>query len=393
MAEPPSMNESPQITHTATEPQGVIQKNLKTFVLLGVCAFIVIVAMISTNGTKPQKATQAPPPPPIILPDQHGPQQMHDLLGAPTPEPPDGSHAVTQPPAPIEPQPGYGAAQPSQEEQNREKMRQQERDMEFHARFASNMYKMAGAPPQSAAEQPAPTSADMPTKNPSLLDSSQGGGDTGPAEKRAAEVDVNSAVGQPYVVRGGSWIDTVLVNRLDGDATGPVKVMVSYPFWSHDHQHVLIPVGTFFDGESTKIGGSGFGQQRRIAVVFHRMIMPDGWGVDLDKAGALDQIGEMGLKDKVDNHYFQIFGTALALGVIAGAAQGFQGGNNINSSGSQQFTNGAASSVSQSATTILDKFIQIPPKITIREGNRVHVFLRGDLLLPAMENHTIPQNF
>jgi len=46
---------------------------------------------------------------------------------------------------------------------------------------------------------------------------------------------------------------------------------------------------------------------------------------DLDQFQGLDQIGEQGLKDKVNNHYFQIFGTSIASGVVAGASQITQG--------------------------------------------------------------------
>ena len=137
-----------------------------------------------------------------------------------------------------------------------------------------------------------------------------------PTVKRAPEVNVDSAVGQPYVIFEGATLDTVLMNRLDGDAPGPVKVLVSNPFYSHDHQHVLIPDGTVVLGEAKKIGSAGFGQQRRMAVVFHRLIMPDGFSVDLDQFHGLDQIGEEGLKDRVNNHYLQIFGTSIALGSI-----------------------------------------------------------------------------
>ena len=162
-------------------------------------------------------------------------------------------------------------------------------------------------------------------------------------------------MGRPYVIYEGLTLDTVLMNRLDGDAAGAVKVLVSNPVYSHDEQHVLIPEGTIVLGEARKIGSAGFGQQRRLAVVFHRMIMPDGYSVDLDQFHGLDQIGEEGLKDKVNNHYLQIFGTSIALGVISGAAQIAQGGSGYNSSGSQSFVNGAAAGISQQATTVLDK--------------------------------------
>ena len=49
--------------------------------------------------------------------------------------------------------------------------------------------------------------------------------------------------------------------------------------------------------------------------------------------------------------------------------------------------------IAQSATSILDHFIQIPPTITIREGHRVKVYFTQDLLLPAYENHRIAQSF
>jgi CRISPR/Cas system-associated exonuclease Cas4 (RecB family) len=61
-----------------------------------------------------------------------------------------------------------------------------------------------------------------------------------------------------------SVLDTVLMNRLDGDAAGPVKVLVSNPLYSHDHQHVIIPEGTIVLGEAKKIGSAGLGQQRRM---------------------------------------------------------------------------------------------------------------------------------
>ena len=209
--------------------------------------------------------------------------------------------------------------------------------------------------------------------------------------KRPVEANIDSATGQPYLIYEGTFLDTVLMNRLDGDSSGPVKVLVSNPLYSHDHQHVIIPDGTVVLGEARKIGAAGFGQQRRMAVVFHRLIMPDGYSVDLDQFHGLDQIGEEGLKDKVNNHYLQIFGTSIALGIIAGAGEITAGGGTITTSGSQAFTNGAAGGVSQSASTILDRFIQIPPTITIREGHRVKVYFSQDLLIPAYENHTIPR--
>jgi type IV secretion system protein VirB10 len=143
------------------------------------------------------------------------------------------------------------------------------------------------------------------------------------------------------------------MNRLDGDAAGPVKVLVSNPLYSHDHQHVIIPEGTVVLGEAKKIGSAGFGQQRRMAVVFHRLIMPDGYSVDLDQFHGLDQIGEEGLKDKVNNHYFEIFGASIALGLIAGAGEITQGGGTI-----------SISRASHDATLFTDDMTKLCPQLS-----------------------------
>jgi len=42
---------------------------------------------------------------------------------------------------------------------------------------------------------------------------------------------------------------------------------------------------------------------------------------------------------------------------------------------------------------VLDRYIQIPPTITVREGHRVKIYFTQDMLLPAYDNHTIPQSF
>lgn len=130
-----------------------------------------------------------------------------------------------------------------------------------------------------------------------------------------------------------------------------------------------------------------------MALVFHRLIMPDGYSVDLDQFQGLDQSGAGGVKGKVNNHYFKIFGTSIALGVIAGAGQIEEGGGIISTNGTQAFATGASASISESAMSVLDRFIDIPPTITVREGHRVKIYFTQDLLLPAYENHTIPQSF
>jgi type IV secretion system protein VirB10 len=273
-------------------------------------------------------------------------------------------------------------------EGTRDAVAAQERELAYRSRFASNLVLSPALAAPPAGFSPPPAVAPLAGRASRLdapADSGSGrGGAPDAGARRPASVSANRAEGPAYVIFEGTTVDCALVNRLEGDFAGPVKVMVSSPVFSHDRQHILIPEGTLVLGEAAKVETIG---QRRLAVVFHRMIMPDGYSLDLDQFRGLDQVGESGFEDEVNHHYGQIFGSSIALGVLAGAVESSNGDAAIYQTGSQAYRAGVASSLSQSSTQILDRFLNIPPSITIREGHRVKVYFTQDLLLPAYENH------
>ncbi|MGH9710050.1 MAG: TrbI/VirB10 family protein, partial [Candidatus Acidiferrales bacterium] len=85
---------------------------------------------------------------------------------------------------------------------------------------------------------------------------------------------LNTSSGKTYVLFEGTILETVLLNRLDGDFAGPIECLVTNDIYSHDRQHLLIPSGTKVLGEAKRVDTSG---QTRLAVAFHRLIMPDGY--------------------------------------------------------------------------------------------------------------------
>jgi type IV secretion system protein VirB10 len=368
MAEPiinsqSSTSTEPELRQNPHEPMGVLRKNLKPLLYLGVAGLVIAAAVFSSTGKKTpaqQAAAQHEPPQPMVqdntdnnvqdLKNQLATEKQQSTQAGLTPAQasamsaysPTGQQASCVPGQTCpQQQNGYGQAagepQLSPAQQEAQQLAIKERQLAYDSRFASNLV-YAHQADAALQQQGLVTTTSQPT---SSLVASRAAGDPPSATagqtsvKRSAEVNIDSAVGQPYVIYEGTTLDTVLMNRLDGDAVGPVKVLVSNPVYSHDHQHVLIPDGTVVLGEAKKIGSAGFGQQRRMAVAFHRMIMPDGYSVDLDQFHGLDQIGAEGLKDKVNNHYLQIFGASIALGIVSGAAEIEQGGGTITTSGSQ----------------------------------------------------------
>ena len=140
----------------------------------------------------------------------------------------------------------------------------------------------------------------------------------------------------------------------------------------------MIPAGSKVLGETRKVEAFG---QTRLAVVFHRLLMPDGYSVSLDQFKGLNQAGDTGLRDQVNNHYLRIFGASLAIGALGAVAEAGTGGV-LTQSGTDRLREGFGQSTARSSEQILDRFLNVLPTVTIREGHRVKIYLSGDLALP-----------
>jgi len=205
----------------------------------------------------------------------------------------------------------------------------------------------------------------------------------------AAQIGTSpAAAGKNYILFEGTVLESALINRLDGQFSGPIECLSTNDIYSHDRQHLLIPAGSKVLGETKKVDAFG---QTRLAVLFHRLIMPDGYSLSLDQFKGLNQTGDAGLRDQVNNHYLRIFGVSLAIGALGAVAQGGTSGP-LTASGTDVMRQGFAQSTAQSSAQILDKFLNIMPTVTIREGHRVKVYLSGDLALPDYNNHKLPSD-
>ena len=392
---PPSSENATALRDKRVRPEGVVPKQAQGYVVAGLAVLILMAVMFSKNHAKPAvKETASSPLAVSTDMNQRKIQELEQDLSADQRQSQQEQQArsnngmtsavnaqtagATSPAAQLPP--AAGAEPP------RDPVADAEKALAFKARFASNLVSADDGASHSSAEI-TDVGENTAAGSSSLPPQAAAAQIAAAASKRAPEVNVNSAHGQPYVVFEGTTIDTVLVNRLDGEFTGPVKVMVTNPVYSQDRQHVLVPEGTFILGGVQKVAGLG---QKRLAVTFHRLLMPDGYSVDLDQFHGLDQAGSTGLKDKVNNHYVEIFGASIALGVIAGAAEATNTNQGYNESGTEAYKSGIASSLSQSSANVLDRFINIPPTITIREGHRIKVYITQDMLLPAYENHDMP---
>ncbi len=133
-----------------------------------------------------------------------------------------------------------------------------------------------------------------------------------------AGYDFDHYQGQLYRVFEGTVLEGVVTNHIDGGLSGPILVMLTTDYYSHDHQQLLMPQGTRLIGTVQSVGNA---QQRKIFVRFHRAVCPDGFSLEFDKYIGLDPLGTTGLATKVDHGYLMAFGAAAAIGGLGGLAR------------------------------------------------------------------------
>ena len=416
-------NQAVQVQEKAPKPQGLLPKNVQSWLLVGL-AFLMVSIMWLTGGKKPQTPTKstslaALTPPPLevnetkIAEMQNRIQdlQRQQLLAQSALAQQTRSLAGV---AAQDPQPSRDSGTPS-ELRPEDQIQAERKKRAYVSLFASNVALSYRKPPASAtvptteaqlavatpAPDPAQIAQLLREMQPNPISSAQGT----PARNDSAEATkdrkeegrnpaavsagrANAAAGKNYILFEGTILETVLINRLDGGFAGPVECLLSTDVYSNDRQHLLIPAGSKLLGETKKVETFG---QTRLAVAFHRILMPDGYSVSLDQFKGLNQIGDTGLRDQVNNHYLRIFGVSLAVGALGAVGQAGTGGA-LNATGGDLMRQGFAASTAQSASQILDKFLNILPTVTIREGHRVKVYLAGDLALPDYNNHKMPSD-
>jgi type IV secretory pathway VirB10-like protein len=426
------MTQPAEVQEKAPKPQGLLPKNVQSWLLIGL-AFVMVAIMWLTGGKKPltpakAASSAAPVEAPLEVNEtkiaemqnriqdlqrqqlvaQSALAQQTRLLGA---VPPDSQQVQQQ----------SGAGSPS--EQRAEDPIQAERQRRAYVSlFSSNValtYRKAPPAAPTPAPEPEATpamqtlvpagpdspqvaqlvkemqaipSSPMPgASSPVRNDSAESTHDPKEENKNPAAVpagSANAAAGKPYLLFEGTILETVLVNRLDGGFTGPVECLLSTDVYSNDRQHLLIPAGSKLLGETKKVDTFG---QTRLAVVFHRVLMPDGYSVSLDQFKGLNQIGDTGLRDQVNNHYLRIFGVSLAIGALGAIGEAGTSGS-LTASNADLMRQGFAQSTAQSSAQILEKFLNVMPTVTIREGHRVKVYLSGDLALPDYNKHKMPSD-
>jgi type IV secretion system protein TrbI len=380
-----------------TTPRGVLPRQLQTWLMVGLALAILGIILV-TGHTSPLPRTgpmSAPPTPLALSPDkiQAYQRQLADDQARLQRELAATAQA-SQPPRTL----GSGRASGSlsREPAGADPVTDDQRRRDYQSLFADNVaftrrsgdvkvLASADAMPRSAsvtnaALAPPPTlPTPSPMPSPSPIPSSSPTPMSMPTLPTPATATAPASPDTKDRLTEGTVIETVLINRLDGTFAGPVTCLVTTPVYSQDRQRIVIPAGARLLGRALPVQSWG---DSRLAVSFHRLVMPDGRTATLDQFKGLDQIGDTGLKDQVNRHYLQVFGASVAIGALSGLAQAGTTTGFAPSDFENAYRQAAGASLAASAGRVLDRYLNVLPTITIREGYRIKIYLTGDLDIP-----------
>lgn len=183
----------------------------------------------------------------------------------------------------------------------------------------------------------------------------------------------------PYELRAGFVLPAILISGINSDLPGQVIGQVSQDvFDTATGKWTLIPQGSRLVGQYSSDIAYG---QARVLIAWQRIIFPDGKALDIGAMPGADSAGYAGFHDKVNNHYFRLFGSALLMsGVTAGIALS----QPESLYGSRQTARSAMSEalgqqLGHVTAQMIARNMGISPTLEIRPGYRFNVVVTKDL--------------
>lgn len=186
-----------------------------------------------------------------------------------------------------------------------------------------------------------------------------------------------------HIIRTGSVIPATLISGINSDLPGQIIAQVAQDvFDTPTGHHVLIPQGSRLVGEYSSEVQYG---QSRVFAVWQRIIYPDGKALDLGSMPGSTGAGYAGFKDRVNNHYIRIFGSAIMMSAILAGVEMTQNNTDYAQGSNQQRMSDAMSEalgqqLGGVMAEMLQKNMNIAPTLEIRPGYRFNVMLVKDLV-------------
>ncbi|WP_323718130.1 TraB/TrbI/VirB10 family type IV secretion system protein [Paracoccus aminovorans] len=180
----------------------------------------------------------------------------------------------------------------------------------------------------------------------------------------------------PYLLQAGAIIPAALITGIRSDLPGQIVAQVTENVYdSPSGRYLLIPQGTRVIGEYSDAVSFG---QRRVLLVWNRLIFPDGRSLVLERLPGADAQGFAGLEDGVDYHWGDM---AKAAGLSTILAIGTEIGSEDDDPLVRAIREGTGDTIADAGQQIVERQLQVAPTLTIRQGFPLRIVVTKDLIL------------
>lgn len=201
-------------------------------------------------------------------------------------------------------------------------------------------------------------------------------------DRRTLATDRVMAPASPYILQAGAVIPAALITGIRSDLPGQITAQVTQNVYdSPTGALLLIPQGTRIIGEYD--AGVTFGQ-RRVLLVWNRLIFPNGRSIVLERQPGADVSGYAGLEDGVNYHWWNLM---KAAGLSTLLAVGAELATSEEDRLIRAIRDGAQDTINQAGQQIVQRQLQVEPTLTIRPGYPLRVIIARDLVLEAYGTH------
>jgi len=195
-------------------------------------------------------------------------------------------------------------------------------------------------------------------------------------DRRTVSPDRVAAPASPNILQAGAVIAAALITGIRSDLPGQITAQVTENVYdSPTGRILLVPQGTRLIGQYDN--GVGFGQ-RRVLLVWNRLILPNGRSIVLERQPGADAEGYAGLEDGVDYHWWDL-AKAAALSTLLGV--GAELATDDNDRLVQAIRDGGQKTINDAGQQMVRRQLNIAPTLTIRPGFPVRVIVTRDLVL------------
>jgi type IV secretion system protein VirB10 len=195
-------------------------------------------------------------------------------------------------------------------------------------------------------------------------------------DRRTVSPDRVISPASPYVLQTGAVIPAALITGIRSDLPGQITAQVTeHVYDSPTGRILLVPQGTRLIGEYNNDVGFG---QRRVLLVWKRLILPNGRSIVLERQPGADAQGYAGLQDGVDYHWWDL---AKAAGLSTLLSVGAELAVDDQDRLLRAIRNGAQDTINDAGQQIIRRQLNVAPTLTIRPGFPVRVIVTRDLVL------------